>query len=170
MSSAINITSGQIGNAFVINWSSNKIIEKKNEAAIYLCNRTPTKPLDLNYFSVNKMWNNGRWTDLEHLIFLAWIIQFGRDWVKIEFYVRTRSSSQARSHAQKVLKKMDRSAIFKEISLLKSKLNFKPKEHGWEGLTFLNDDKEEIQRYLNLNYFICCINDTCEVDFFFMSI
>ena len=56
-------------------------------------------------------------------------MEFGRDWKKIEFYVHSRSSSQARSHAQKVLKKLDKSSILKEISDLKNKINFQPAEH-----------------------------------------
>ena len=79
--------------------------------------------------------NQGRWTDIEHLIFMAWIIEFGRDWKKIEFYVQTRSSSQARSHAQKVLRKLDRPAMIREILKQKEKLNFNPEEYKCEGLS-----------------------------------
>lgn len=82
----------------------------------------------------------GRWTQMEHLIFLAWIIHFGRDWKKIEYHVQTRSSAQARSHAQKVLKKMDRNAIMREIKQLKNKLAFDPKEFKWENLSVLTID------------------------------
>lgn len=84
------------------------------------------------------VYNQGRWTQVEHLIFLACILQFGKDWKKIEFYVQTRSSSQARSHAQKVLKKMDKNAITKEIMRLKTKLKFDAKEHKCENLTALS--------------------------------
>jgi SHAQKYF class myb-like DNA-binding protein len=79
----------------------------------------------------------GRWTQKEHLIFLAWIIHFGRDWKKIEYHVQTRSSAQARSHAQKVLKKMDRNAIMREIKQLKIKLKFDPIEYKCENLSVL---------------------------------
>lgn len=47
---------------------------------------------------------NGRWTEKEHYLFLLAVKQNGRDWKKIQDFVKTRSSTQARSHAQKVLK------------------------------------------------------------------
>lgn len=50
-----------------------------------------------------KNYNTGRWSSEEHAMFLAAIELYGRDWKKVESYVKTRSSTQARSHAQKVL-------------------------------------------------------------------
>lgn len=36
------------------------------------------------------------------------IMQFGKDWRKVEQYVRTRTSSQVRSHAQKFFNKLQK--------------------------------------------------------------
>uniref|UniRef100_A0A7S3JFE6 Uncharacterized protein n=1 Tax=Euplotes harpa TaxID=151035 RepID=A0A7S3JFE6_9SPIT len=47
--------------------------------------------------------NFGRWSDEEHKKFLEAIVIYGRDWKKVQGYVGTRTSTQARSHAQKVL-------------------------------------------------------------------
>lgn len=47
--------------------------------------------------------NTGRWTNEEHQKFLEAIELYGRDWKKVQNYVGTRTSTQARSHAQKVL-------------------------------------------------------------------
>lgn len=47
--------------------------------------------------------NHGRWTNEEHEKFLEAIKIHGRDWKKVQGYVVTRTSTQARSHAQKVL-------------------------------------------------------------------
>lgn len=47
--------------------------------------------------------NHGRWTNEEHKKFLEAIEIYGRDWKKVQGYVGTRTSTQARSHAQKVL-------------------------------------------------------------------
>jgi SHAQKYF class myb-like DNA-binding protein len=49
-------------------------------------------------------YSTGRWTEKEHYHFLLAVKDHGRDWKKIEQVVKTRSSTQARSHAQKVLK------------------------------------------------------------------
>ena len=48
-------------------------------------------------------YKQGRWTKDEHEKFLEAIQIYGRDWKKVQYYVGTRSSTQARSHAQKVL-------------------------------------------------------------------
>lgn len=47
--------------------------------------------------------NTGRWSKEEHQKFLEAIKIHGRDWKKVQDYVGTRTSTQARSHAQKVL-------------------------------------------------------------------
>lgn len=47
--------------------------------------------------------NQGRWSPEEHKKFLEAIELYGRDWKKVQDYVGTRTSTQARSHAQKVL-------------------------------------------------------------------
>lgn len=50
-----------------------------------------------------KTHNTGRWSKEEHQKFLEAIDLYGRDWKKVQDYVVTRTSTQARSHAQKVL-------------------------------------------------------------------
>lgn len=148
MSSSKNSNIEKSNGAFLIKLSEEIDIHKSGDDSPSQRKQTSTNSSNSDNFSVNKLCNNGRWTDLEHLIFLAWIMEFGRDWKKIEFYVHTRSSSQARSHAQKVLKKLDKSSILKEISDLKYKINFQPVEHKWEGLLFLNDSQADSLRYL----------------------
>jgi len=59
--------------------------------------------------------SSGRWTEREHYLFLLAVRQFGRDWKKIEQYVKTRSSTQARSHAQKVLKSATEADLQAEV-------------------------------------------------------
>jgi SHAQKYF class myb-like DNA-binding protein len=51
----------------------------------------------------SKNFRTGRWTKEEHKKFLEAIELYGRDWKKVQGYVGTRTSTQARSHAQKVL-------------------------------------------------------------------
>lgn len=52
--------------------------------------------------------NNGRWEKSEHLRFLAGCLLYKNNWKKVETYVRTRTSTQIRSHAQKYLKKLEK--------------------------------------------------------------
>lgn len=44
---------------------------------------------------------NGRWSMMEHVRFLEALKNHGKNWKKVEEYVATRTSTQARSHAQK---------------------------------------------------------------------
>ena len=52
-----------------------------------------------------KVFNTGRWTETEHRLFLEGYNMYGWDWKKVQMHVGTRSSTQAWSHAQKVLAK-----------------------------------------------------------------
>ena len=77
--------------------------------------------------SINKLnSSNGRWSQEEHDKFIEGIIKFGNDWKKVQKYVSTRSSTQARSHAQKFLLKLKNNKYLKkyniDISLSWSKL------------------------------------------------
>lgn len=45
--------------------------------------------------------NTGRWTNDEHARFLQALDMFGKNWKRVEEYIGTRTSIQARSHAQK---------------------------------------------------------------------
>ena len=54
----------------------------------------------------NSRFSIGRWHLSEHKRFLEAIIKFGNDWKMVEKYIGTRTSSQARSHAQKFFIKL----------------------------------------------------------------
>ena len=43
--------------------------------------------------------NEGRWTDSEHINFLKALKKWGRDWKHVAAFVRSRTSTQCRSHA-----------------------------------------------------------------------
>lgn len=71
-----------------------------------------------NTLKKEKKFQNGRWTEKEHYLFLTAVKLHGKDWKKIEGIVKTRSSTQSRSHAQKVLKDDLFSNLDQEISRL----------------------------------------------------
>jgi len=66
---------------------------------------------------------NGRWTEKEHYYFLLAVKEYGKDWKKIEGIVKTRSSTQSRSHAQKVLNDDLMNKLDSEIQRLSLKYN-----------------------------------------------
>ena len=59
----------------------------------------------------NNEYNSGRWTNEEHQKFIEGILKYGNEWKKVQSIIKTRSSTQARSHAQKFFLRMK-----KEIS------------------------------------------------------
>ncbi|ETV71925.1 hypothetical protein H257_12759 [Aphanomyces astaci] len=56
--------------------------------------------------SCSKSMNGGRWTDEEHERFLAGLTEHGREWKKVASKIKTRTSAQIRSHAQKYFAKL----------------------------------------------------------------
>lgn len=50
----------------------------------------------------------GRWTKEEHFRFLEALKLFGKEWRKVQQHVNTRTSTQARSHAQKFFVKLEK--------------------------------------------------------------
>lgn len=58
--------------------------------------------------------NTGRWTDAEHKKFLEAILIYGNEWKNVQKYISTRSSTQARSHAQKFFLRLKKNFKFCE--------------------------------------------------------
>ena len=56
-------------------------------------------------------YNTGRWTRLEHFKFLEALKLYGKEWQKVQQHVFTRTSTQARSHAQKFFGKLDKKQL-----------------------------------------------------------
>ncbi|CDW77869.1 UNKNOWN [Stylonychia lemnae] len=52
--------------------------------------------------------NQGRWNKQEHIRFLEALKLYGKNWRDVQKHVQTRSSTQARSHAQKFFVKLQR--------------------------------------------------------------
>ena len=50
--------------------------------------------------------NEGRWSYEEHIKFIEALVNFGKNWKDVQKYVGTRTTAQARSHAQKFLLKL----------------------------------------------------------------
>lgn len=57
------------------------------------------------------VYNQGRWTCYEHFKFLEALKRYGKEWQKVQQHVSTRTSTQARSHAQKFLIKLNKKSL-----------------------------------------------------------
>jgi len=59
------------------------------------------------------IYNTGRWSDDEHKKFMEALLKYGNNWNKVQEFIGTRNSTQARSHAQKFFVKIGRTKIQK---------------------------------------------------------
>ena len=60
---------------------------------------------------INIKYACGRWKEDEHKRFIEAIIKYGNDWKQVQKHVKTRSSTQARSHAQKFFVKIKKAKL-----------------------------------------------------------
>lgn len=94
----------------------------------------------------DEKYQSGRWKEEEHQRFVDAIIKYGNDWKQVQTCVKTRSSTQARSHAQKFFIKLKCANLFdfeldltkNSIKLLHNLLKLKSEE-----------EYEEIKQQLN---------------------
>ena len=63
--------------------------------------------------------NEGRWSDSEHINFLKALKKWGRDWKHVAAFVRSRTSTQCRSHAQKFIAGLEKQGKTLETYLLR---------------------------------------------------
>jgi SHAQKYF class myb-like DNA-binding protein len=60
---------------------------------------------------------NGRWTRDEHFRFLEALKLYGKEWKRVQEHVASRTSTQARSHAQKFFVKLEKRNLSLEAYL-----------------------------------------------------
>ena len=109
----------------------------------------------------NENYSSGRWKEDEHKRFLEAILKYGNDWKEIEKYVKTRSSTQARSHAQKFFLKIKKDknpemdiinkSSIKSLNEILSVLN---NEENKKLFYLLNNYSLEKNEYNNINNFV----------------
>ena len=99
---------------------------------------------DEEYITSNSSFNSGRWSEEEHQKFIEGILEYGNEWKKVQKIIKTRSSTQARSHAQKFFLRIKKS-IF-ELS-----------KNQNEEIKFSND--KNIDTEIILNYVIDIISN-----------
>lgn len=92
-------------------------------------------------------YNQGRWTSLEHFKFLEALKRYGKEWQKVQQHVSTRTSTQARSHAQKFFVKLDKKSLTLEEFL--KDLDLKEVEQTLLAAGMDNTDYDE-EREVNL--------------------
>jgi len=84
---------------------------------------------------------HGRWSKEEHFRFLEALKMYSKEWRKVQQHVGTRTSTQARSHAQKFLVKLEKKGITLEEFLEGLDLNSVDKEYL---MSDLEDDEPPV--------------------------
>ena len=130
------------------------VISNENKET-FLQKKKNRKLNSLSFQNNNSDSSNGRWTKEEHNRFIEAIIKFGNDWKKVQKYVSTRTSTQARSHAQKFLLKLRNSDFFKKKNIDKN-LSW-AKTIQFIKNNFTNEELENILKnvHCNINNYNC---------------
>ena len=106
------------------NFSENSFLENviKNEKQQNdfqnnsLCSLKESENSNSNTQKINQnIFQSGRWTENEHQKFLEGILKYGNEWKRVQGIIKTRSSTQARSHAQKFFLRMKKSVTNPQI-------------------------------------------------------
>ncbi len=130
------------------------VITNENKET-FLQKKKNKKLNSLSFQNNNSDSSNGRWTKEEHNRFIEAIIKFGNDWKKVQKYVSTRTSTQARSHAQKFLLKLRNSDFFQKKNIDKN-LSW-AKTIQFIKNNFTNEELENILKnvHCNINNYNC---------------
>ena len=114
-----------------------------------------------NSNSNSNEYNSGRWSNEEHIKFIEGILKYGNEWKKVQNIIKTRTSTQARSHAQKFflrLKKVANQEILNDENKLlnyiissckKTKNNFNITEEQKEKLMSVIRINLKSEEFLN---------------------
>lgn len=98
-------------------------------------------------------YHSGRWTNEEHQKFIEGILKYGNEWKRVQSIIKTRSSTQARSHAQKFFLRMKKEISPKILAdpdlLIQYIINstFKSKNN----ITLTNEQKERLFSVIRSN-------------------
>ena len=87
--------------------------------------------------------NQGRWSKSEHCRFLEALKLYGKNWKKVQLHVNTRTSTQARSHAQKFFVKLERKNL--DLQSFLDNLDMSNLNNMASELLEYEDDEEDIK-------------------------
>lgn len=101
--------------------------------------------------------NTGRWHPEEHQRFIEALLKYGNDWKNVQKHVGSRSSTQARSHAQKFFVKIGKMEIenlqldfennsLKSLNIMASRLNSEQLTRAIKSLNELAFDRKNSGR------------------------
>ena len=84
----------------------NSINEKTEKNNFYDLDSSDKIKKNKKHKEVKAFLNTGRWSVEEHTKFIEGLVEFGKNWKDVQNYVGSRTTAQARSHAQKFFLKL----------------------------------------------------------------
>jgi SHAQKYF class myb-like DNA-binding protein len=96
-------------------------------------------------YTIRRFYRTGRWTREEHVRFVEALKIYGKDWGKVQQHVGSRSSTQARSHAQKFFQKIEKYMEHRNDDVLKWLGTTDSKDHKY--LYDFEDSENESEDY-----------------------
>ena len=104
-----------------------------------------------NSKEIKTQFNSGRWKEEEHKKFIEGILEYGNEWKKVQKIIKTRSSTQARSHAQKFFLRIKKNLCSKnQNNEIKNDVNVNEKNSS----NYLINDNEKF----SIKYFFELLN------------
>ena len=101
-----NIKEDSLNNNYLIQKTDNNINKETINNPLFVINSKYRKKTKKKKEKPSFSNNEGRWTFQEHINFIKALIKYGKNWKEIQKHVGTRTTSQARSHAQKFFYKL----------------------------------------------------------------
>ena len=98
-------------------------------------------------------YNSGRWSNEEHNKFIEGILKYGNEWKKVQNIIKTRTSTQARSHAQKFflrLKKVANQEILNDENKLLNYIISSCKKTN-NNFNITEEQKEKLMSVIRIN-------------------
>ena len=98
-------------------------------------------------------YHTGRWSKEEHGKFIEGILDYGNEWKKVQKIIKTRSSTQARSHAQKYFLKLKKEINYDVLSNPDKLLNYivKSIDNGKKKREYTSEQKEKLMTVIRSN-------------------
>lgn len=85
---------------------NNTINEKTENNFLYKLENSEIIKKNKKHKESKPFLNEGRWSTEEHTKFIEGLVEFGKNWKDVQKYIGTRTTAQARSHAQKFFLKL----------------------------------------------------------------
>ena len=150
---AIDDQNNYIDNNQIIRNEENDINNPINKELNNTINNFSKENDNSNSNENNNEYNSGRWSNDEHQKFLQGILKYGNEWKKVQNIIKTRSSTQARSHAQKFFLRLKKELSLNKLANQDKLFDYiiKSCDKTENNLSLSNEQKEKLMTVIRSN-------------------